>query len=233
MTESILVTGASRGIGFETCRALVKNNTDCNIVMVARDSEVFTRAAKKLRSETKDCKVIKITADLSNKNSVESIFEEIEKHNINLTAIVNNAGFTKPAPINEISTEDFELTMRINLFTPFELVKTAILRSHPLENVVNIASTAGIEGRAGWLTYSASKAALINMSEVMRKELAPLGVRITTLSPGRCATDLRRTLAPEEDPTSIMQAHQVADVVRLMTTEAGRVLMSQNLVVRT
>lgn len=233
MTESILVTGASRGIGYEICRVLASNNADGNIIMVARDSKVFDEAVEKLTAEASDCRIIKVTADLSEKTSVKNIFDLLEQKNISLTSIINNAGFTKPAPIDEIEMDDFELTMRINLFAPFELVKTAIARNHGLKNVINIASTAGIEGRAGWLTYSSSKAALINMSEVMRKELASYGVRIVTLSPGRCATDLRRLLAPEEDPSTIMQAHQVADVVRFMTTETGRVLMSQNLVVRT
>ena len=174
MTESILVSGASRGIGYETCRVLASNNPGCNIIMVARASKVFDEAAEKLAAEAKNCQIIKITADLSEKSSVKNIYDQLEQKKISLTSIINNAGFTKPASINEITMDDFELTMRINLFAPFELVRTAIARSHDLKNVINIASTAGIEGRAGWLTYSSSKAALINMSEVMRKELPPM-----------------------------------------------------------
>ena len=98
---------------------------------------------------------------------------------------------------------------------------------------MNIASTAGMNGRAGWLTYSASKSAMINMSEVLRSELAPYGIDVICLSPGRCATDLRKTLAPEEDPETIMQPKQVAEIIKLMISETGQLLHSQNLVVRT
>lgn len=71
------------------------------------------------------------------------------------------------------------------------------------------------------------------MSEVMRDELAPYGVDVVCLSPGRCATDLRKTLAPDEDPTTIMQPEQVADVIAMMSSPTGKMLLSENLVVRT
>lgn len=128
---------------------------------------------------------------------------------------------------------DFETTMQINLYAPFRLIQAALHRQHPLKSIINIASTAGINGRSGWLSYSASKAAMINMSEVLRDELRPYGISVVCLSPGRCATDLRRTLAPDEDPSTIMQPSEVADVVRLMLSNTGRLLLSQNLVVRT
>ena len=98
--------------------------------------------------------------------------------------------------------------------------------------MINVASTAGINGRSGWLTYSASKAALIAMSEVMREELAIFGTRVVCISPGRCATDLRRTLAPDEDPSTIMQPEHVADVMHMLASDVGRYIDSQNIVVR-
>jgi 3-oxoacyl-[acyl-carrier protein] reductase len=82
------------------------------------------------------------------------------------------------------------------------------------------------------LTYSASKAGLIAMSEAMREELALLGTRVVCISPGRCATDLRKVLAPDEDPSTIMQPSSVADVVAVLASETGRFIDSQNLVVR-
>ena len=74
---------------------------------------------------------------------------------------------------------------------------------------------------------------MINMSEVLREELKPEGIEVTCLSPGRCATDLRKTLAPDEDPSTIMQPEQVAGVIKLMTSDLGKLLHSINLVVRT
>jgi 3-oxoacyl-[acyl-carrier protein] reductase len=82
------------------------------------------------------------------------------------------------------------------------------------------------------MTYSASKAALINMSEVMREELAIYGTRVACISPGRCATDLRRTLAPDEDPSTIMQPEDVAAVIEMLASGPGRFIEGANLVVR-
>src|SRR5699024_9933521 len=89
-----------------------------------------------------------------------------------------------------------------------------------------------INGRSGWLTYSASKAAVINMSQVMREELAIYGTRVVCLSPGRTATALRKTLAPDEDPSTIMQPGHVAQVINTMSSPVGRFIDSENVVVR-
>lgn len=234
MTHTVLLTGASRGIGLAISRVLAKMKDDVScIVMVARPSESFDESVKEIQESVGNRRVIGIPADLSDPDEVGRVYEELERQKIRVTTIINNAGFTKPASINETRMEDFEMTMRVNLYSPFRFVQEALLRNHPLSRVVNIASTAGINGRAGWLSYSASKAAMINMSEVMREELTPYGVDVVCLSPGRCATDLRRTLAPDEDPSTIMQPEQVADVVAMMVSQTGRLLMSQNLVVRT
>lgn len=229
-----LVTGASRGIGMNIARVLasVKSDFDC-VVMVGRPSERFDTAIKIVRESAVDCDVLAIEADLADTSCAEYIYDELDAFGVRLTTIVNNAGYTNPATIIDTVLEDFQFTMQVNLFAPFQIIKMALQRQHPINQIINIASTAGISGRSGWLSYSASKAAIINMSEVMREELRPQGIDVICLSPGRCATDLRRTLAPEEDPSTIMQPEQVAAVVRLMTSETGRLLHSQNIVVRT
>ncbi|WP_216712993.1 SDR family NAD(P)-dependent oxidoreductase, partial [Photobacterium sanctipauli] len=146
--------------------------------------------------------------------------------------LINNAGFTKPESIQQIEFSDFERTMEVNLYAPFTIVQKMLQAGNKFELIVNIASTAGMNGRSGWLTYSASKAAMINMSEVMKAELSIYGTRVVCISPGRCATDLRKTLAPDEDPTTIMQPSHVANVIAMLESDVGRFVDSQNLVVR-
>ncbi|MBE9640521.1 SDR family NAD(P)-dependent oxidoreductase [Salipiger mangrovisoli] len=234
MTSTVLVSGASRGIGYETAKVLAHPDShfDC-IVMVARPSPAFDTAFHEVCAVAGNRSVIRIDADLADSTATDAVFDSLDEQGIRVTDVVNNAGFTKPASINEIALSDFEFTMRVNVFAPFRLVQEALKRGHPLKKVINIASTAGINGRAGWLTYSASKAAVINMSEVMREELSPYGVEVVCLSPGRCATDLRRVLAPDEDPKTIMQPQQVAEIIRVMTSPLGKLLNTNNLVVRT
>jgi 3-oxoacyl-[acyl-carrier protein] reductase len=201
--------------------------------MVARPSEDFDQAVSEVSTIAGSKKVVAIEADLSEPSSVDDIFAHLDTHDVQVSTILNNAGFTKPAAINETTLEDFEMTMRVNLFSPFRLIQCALHRGHPLNRIINIASTAGMNGRSGWLTYSASKAAMINMSEVLRDELKLYEIDVICLSPGRCATDLRRKLAPNEDPDTIMQPSQVAEIIDLMTSTTGKLLMAQNLIVRT
>lgn len=233
MTKTILITGASRGIGLRTAQKLAREGSPFQqIVLVARKSHVFVAVVEDLRaSSTVD--IVAISVDLSDNKNIEFLFNTLNERDISLDTIINNAGFTKPASINEATLADFETTMQVNVFSPFLIIKYALQHKHPLSSIVNIASTAGINGRSGWLTYSASKAAIINMSEVLREELKPYGINVVCLSPGRCATDLRRQLAPREDPSTIMQPEQVADIIQLMLSDSGRLLMAQNLVVRT
>jgi 3-oxoacyl-[acyl-carrier protein] reductase len=73
---------------------------------------------------------------------------------------------------------------------------------------------------------------MISMSAVMKEELAIYGTRVVCISPGRCATNLRRTLAPDEDPTTIMQPDDVAGVIAMLASDVGRFVDSQNLIVR-
>ncbi|MEN8742255.1 MAG: SDR family oxidoreductase [Phaeobacter gallaeciensis] len=232
--KTILVTGVSRGIGRATTLALSEADASFErLVLVGRASSAFEETVAEAKAAAAGKDIVAIEADLDDPEVVTDIFAQLDAQGIKLHAIVNNAGFTKPASLNETRQDDFERTMRINVYSPFRIIQVAVVQNHPLEQILNIASTAGMNGRAGWLSYSASKAAMINMSEVLRDELRPYGIEVICLSPGRCATDLRRTLAPDEDPSTIMQPEQVADIIKFMTSDTGKLLHSQNLVVRT
>jgi len=73
---------------------------------------------------------------------------------------------------------------------------------------------------------------MISMSDTLREELKVFGVDVISISPGRCATNLRKTLAPDEDPNTIMQPENVANAIYYLSTAEGKYLISQNLVVR-
>lgn len=234
MSKSILVTGASKGIGAEIVRKFWKDSESYKIfILVARESEDFEELVNELQfSNPNGNKIIKIIADFSNRNDVEKLVELVSEEGINIDCLVNNAGYTKPEPIHLIDISDFDKTLNVNLISPFLLVQGLLKKGNKFELIVNMASTAGINGRAGWLTYSASKSAMINMSEVMREELRIYGTRVVCLAPGRCATGLRKVLAPDEDPSTIMQPEHVASVVHMLSSDIGKYIDSQHLVVR-
>ena len=234
MPETLLVTGASKGIGLETARRfLADDNPVGDLVLLARESETFERTFAELEDANVHGKRLhRYTIDLADRAAILDLVPRIHAEHGNIDLLVNNAGYTKPVPIQQVDFADFERTMAVNLYAPFTIVQELLHAGNRFGFICNIASTAGMNGRSGWLTYSASKAAVINMSQVMREELAIYGTRVVCISPGRTATALRRVLAPEEDPSTIMQPEHVAAVIQMLASPVGRYVDSANLVVR-
>lgn len=235
MSKSILITGASRGIGFEIAKKILSDKTNqiSKIIVCARDSNSFNDSIMALEQINKySKKIIKTNIDLASQQDIKTTAEELFNTTGNIDIIINNAGYTNPVPIQQIDLEDFQNTININLFAPFIWVQSLLKLGNKIETIINIASTAGISGRPGWLTYSCSKAALINMSEVMREELRIYGTRVICLSPGRTATSLRKILAPDEDPHTIMQPSELAEIVNFILLPQARFIDTNNLVLR-
>lgn len=234
MSKTALITGASRGIGRETAKRLLKSPEVTTVVVAARPSSAYEATLEELRSEAEQLgkQVVDLTVDVGDRSALQEALKPLGERVGNIDILVNNAGYTNPVPVHQIEFEDFERTMSVNLYGPFTLIQDLLHQGNSFDLIVNIASTAGIKGRSGWLTYSASKAALINMSDVLREELAIFGTRVVSISPGRTATDLRKVLAPDEDPATIMQPDSVAEVIGMLASPVGQYIDSENLVVR-
>lgn len=234
MSKTALITGASRGIGYETSRRLLKNEEVSCVVMIARPSADFSEGVAELTAlaEESGKRVLSWTVDVGDRTALRRLIPEIYASAGNIDILVNNAGYTNPVPLHQVEFDDFERTMAVNLYGPFTLIQDLLHLGNEFGLIVNIASTAGINGRSGWLTYSASKAAVINMSQVLREELAIYGTRVACISPGRTATALRKVLAPDEDPSTIMQPQHVAQVIEMLASPVGQYVDSESIVVR-
>ncbi len=235
MTKTALITGASRGIGLHTAKRFIESDNDITtVVLWARESDDLTAATAALsaRAAERGKRVVTHIVDVGDLDALRVAAKTVYTEVGNVDILVNNAGYTNPMPIHQLDFADFEHTMSVNLYAPFLLIQGLLRAGNTFELIVNIASTAGITGRSGWLSYSASKAAVINMSQVLREELAIYGTRVVCLSPGRTATALRHLLAPDEDPTTIMQPEHVAQVIETFVSPVGGFIDSENIVVR-
>lgn len=231
--KTVLITGASRGIGLAIAKALSDADSQFdNIVIVARDAERLEDARGELLEVAGNKAVHSIVSDLGMPGFQVALFDHLESLGVTVSTIVNNAGYTAPCDFDDITDEDLDLTLQINVKAPLLIVREARRRGHKLDHIINIASTAGMNGRPKWTTYSASKAALLAASESMMEEFRPEGIEVLRISPGRCATDLRRTLAPDEDPSTIMQPAEVAQGLKFLISGPGKILRQQNLVFR-
>ncbi len=231
-TKTVLVTGASKGIGLSTVKTFLDDKENkYRIVMIARESEAYEESISFLKSNYKN-EIISLYADLGKSSDVEKVLKKIINFDFKIDILVNNAGYTNPQSFLNATCPDFRHTMEVNVIAPFRIIQELFSAGKHIESIVNIGSTSGIGARPGWLTYAASKAAMISMSDTLREELSVFGTNVVCISPGRCATDLRKTLAPDEDPTTIMQPESVADTIKYLVSSRGKFITSQNIIIR-
>ncbi len=150
-----------------------------------------------------------------------------------MDVLLNIAGYADPKALLDTSSANVVTTFTINVFAMLVLTREFVryMQGRPAK-ILNVASTAGITSRPGWVAYAASKAAVVSMSQTLADELAGTGIKVYSISPGRTATELRRILAPEEDGSKIMQPSAVAEVIATLMRDDERTLDGQNIIVR-
>jgi 3-oxoacyl-[acyl-carrier protein] reductase len=229
--KTCIITGASQGIGRATAIRLSNDASVGNIVLIARNEAGL--AVTMARMNTIETNVKMVPYDLSDLGGVEELVKDVYDEFGSIDVLLNIAGYAAPDALLDTTNEDIETTFMVNVFSMIVLTRECVkyMRNHP-SKIVNVASTAGVTSRPGWLTYAASKAAVISMSNTLSDELAEYQIKVYSVSPGRCATELRRKLAPEEDPTTIMQPEHVADVIATLLADSETCLDGQNLIVR-
>jgi len=229
-----LVTGASRGIGAAIARELA--NKGDSLILAARSAAELESVAAEISDSHEDVVVEAVTCDVTNESDVVNLLAGVGERHGGLDVLVNCAGMAIPATsVQELSLEIWQQIFDANMSSAFLMTRESIpllKRSKERPTIVNIASTAGTSARPGWSAYAASKAALVNFSNTMGEELKPDRIRVHCVAPGRTATELRRTLAPDEDPSTIMQPEAVAELVRFLVSEAAGVIQGQTILVR-
>jgi 3-oxoacyl-[acyl-carrier protein] reductase len=179
------------------------------------------------------CRVEAFPYDLGDLEGIPALVDRIVERFGGIDLLCNIAGYAEPRALLDTTNDNLVRTYTVNVFAVMVLTREVVRTIHGrAAKIVNIASTAGITSRPGWLAYASSKAAVVSLSTTMADELAGTGIKVYTISPGRTATELRRTLAPEEDMSSIMQPDQVADVIASLLSDSENVLDGQNIIVR-
>jgi short-subunit dehydrogenase len=226
-----LITGASQGIGRATAVRLSREPWVSRLVLVARSASGLDETAKACVGGSAEVEVI--GADLSDLDSIPDLVTRIHDEHGSIDVLCNIAGYAEPKSLLDTTADNLVTTFTVNVFSMLILTREVVraMQGRPAK-ILNIASTAGITARPGWVAYAASKAAVVSLSQTLSEELAGTGIKIYSISPGRTATELRRKLAPEEDPSTIMQPDAVADVIAMLVGEGERTLDGQNIIVR-
>lgn len=225
-----LITGASRGIGRAIAVKLSEREDIQNFVLLAR-SQKGLEETKSLMNPEKRVDIYSV--DVTRFEEIQKIVDQVIRDFGTIDYLLNVAGYAEPKSLLETTIDNWTQTYLINVHSVFFITREVVKHMKKTGGkILNVASTAGMSSRPGWLAYASSKAAVISMSKTLSDELAEYGIKVYCISPGRCATELRRILAPDEDQSKIMQPEHVADVVNNLLSENGICLDGQNIVIR-
>jgi NAD(P)-dependent dehydrogenase (short-subunit alcohol dehydrogenase family) len=205
-----LITGANKGLGFETARQLGKKGV--TVLLGSRDQNRGDRAAESLRPELG--RVESIPLDVTDPRTIQQAAERIEAQFGRLDILINNAGIiVRRGSVSEPEIGDLRQTLETNLFGAFAMTKAflALLRKSREGRIVNVSSTLGsiqIQGDPAWrdqlpatAAYTISKTALNAMTVLLANELRDSGIKVNAVCPGYAATDLNQfqgTKTPQE-----------------------------------
>jgi 3-oxoacyl-[acyl-carrier protein] reductase len=187
------VTGAAAGIGQAIARHLAR--AGAHVALADRDAERVTAAAAELCGP--QVRAEAVVVDLADHEAVEPAIEAAAKAMGGLDILVNNAGIALQKPVLDTTVEDFQRIFAVNLFGLFGALRAAgrLMRAAGTRGrIVNVASVAGLRGSMGRAAYGASKAAVLNLTQVAAVELAPYGITVNAIAPGPIETELTRQL---------------------------------------
>jgi len=181
-----LVTGANRGIGLATARAL-------------RDAG-YTVAATYRSTPIEEPGLHAVYCDVSDTESVDAAFTEIEEQLGPVSVLVSNAGMTKDGLMLRMGEDDFTSVIDANLTGGFRVAKRAVkaMMKPRWGRIIFISSIVGIGGQAGQANYAASKAGLHGLARSLAKEFASRGVTVNVVAPGPIETDMTAALTEDQ-----------------------------------
>ena len=184
MTKVWFITGSSRGLGRSLTEAVLAKGD--NVAATARNPESLSALVQKYPDQ-----VYPLQLDVMDKNQIASAVEQTIAHFGRIDVLVNNAGFGIIGATEAFTDEQVRSQLETNLYAPIEVTRVVLpyMRKQRSGHILQISSIGGRVGSAGLSMYQAAKFGLGGFSEVLAKEVAPLGIHVTSVEPGGFRTD--------------------------------------------
>lgn len=207
----ILITGASKGIGFEMVKHFAKDPNNL-VIAVSRNIEPLTKLVKQKNTTS----VLPLKADITLALHQKKIYQTIKSLNLNLDVLINNAGQILNKPFEKITAKELQSVYATNVFAPFTLTQILLplFSKKNKAHIVNIGSMGGFQGSAkfpGLSAYSSSKTALSGLTECLAEEFKTKNIAVNCLALGAVQTEMLTKAFPSYKAP--LQAKQMAEYI--------------------
>lgn len=195
--KTVLVTGASRGIGKAIAVKYAKKGYNVAIVCV-RNEQLLAQTKKEIESYQVSC--LAYTGDMGEYEKCQELFELVRKQFGTVDVLINNAGISYIGLLQDMKPEDWDRIVRTNLTSVFNCCKLAIpgMISKGFGKIVNISSVWGVTGASCEVAYSATKGGINAFTKALAKELAPSGIQVNAIACGAIDTEMNQFMEEEE-----------------------------------
>lgn len=226
--KNALITGAGKGIGRALAIALAQEGV--NVALLARTAEDLNKLADELK--VFGVQTVVVTADVADLEAVNAAAVVVQAAFGHIDILINNAGISSFGSFMELEPSRWEDIVKVNLFGAYYTTRAFLpgMIARQTGDIVNISSSAGLRGAAVTSAYSASKFALIGMSESLMQEVRKHNIRVSTLMPSTVSTDMAKDLKlTDGNPDKVMQPEDFAEFIvsnlklnrRVFVKEAG------------
>lgn len=192
-----IITGGSRGIGFETARTFLREGAA--VILCGSREETAKKAVSELQAEFPQAKVEGIWPNLANYTEVKEAFDRVAQEYGHIDILVNNAGVSESTPFDQYTEELFDKVMDLNVKGLYNCARavTDTMTAQGSGVILNTSSMVSIYAQPAGMAYPTSKFAVNGMTRALARELGPKGIRVNAVAPGITETDMMKAVPKE------------------------------------